>query len=172
MTVGRVRVWRHRGIAYAPRNIQETVPFGGGSVMVWGCVSHDCRIDLTTVQGSLTGQAYQTDILESAAIPHFDNHPLLTRPILMDDNARPHRSCTVIECLRQNAVSTIPWPAHRPDLDPIEHLLDILGRKVRAMNPPAQNLAELEAALHIEWRQIPNVKFKVWSRVCGGVFEQ
>ena len=155
MTDGRVRVWRQRGTAYAQRNIQETVPFGGGSVMVWGCVSHDCKLDLITVQGTLTGQRYQTDILESAVIPHFDNHPILTRPVFMDDNARPHRSRAVIECLRQNAISTIPWPARSPDLNPIEHLWDILGRKVRAMNPPAQNLAELEAALHREWRQIP-----------------
>ena len=94
-------------------------------------------------------------ILESTVIPHFDNHPLLTRPILMDDNARPHRSRAVIECLRQNAVSRIPWPAYSPDLNPIDHLWDILSRKVRAMNPTAQNLAELEAALHREWRQIP-----------------
>ena len=77
MTDGRVRVRRQRGTAYAPRNIQETVPFGGGSVMVWGCFSHDCKMDLITVQGILTGQSYQTDILESVLIPHFDNHTLL-----------------------------------------------------------------------------------------------
>ena len=130
MSVGRVRFRRQRGTANASRNIQETVPFGGGSVMVWGCVCHDCKIDLITVQGTLTGQTYQTDILESAVIPHFDNNPLLTRPILMDDNARPHRACAVIECLRQNAVSTIPWPAHSPDLDPIEHLWDIWAGKL------------------------------------------
>ena len=28
MADGRIRVWRQRGTAYAPRNIQETVPFG------------------------------------------------------------------------------------------------------------------------------------------------
>jgi hypothetical protein len=35
-TDGRMRVWRHIYTAYAPRNIQPTVPYGGGSVMVWG----------------------------------------------------------------------------------------------------------------------------------------
>jgi hypothetical protein len=35
-TEGRMRVWRHTNTAYAPRNIQPTVPYGGGSVMVWG----------------------------------------------------------------------------------------------------------------------------------------
>ena len=42
--------------AYAERNIVEAVPFGGGSVMVWGCVSYDCKLDLITVRGDLNGQ--------------------------------------------------------------------------------------------------------------------
>jgi hypothetical protein len=36
VTDGRMRVWRHKNTAYTPRNIQPTVPYGGGSVMVWG----------------------------------------------------------------------------------------------------------------------------------------
>jgi hypothetical protein len=49
--------WRHKHIAYSPRNIQPTVPYGGGSVMVWGCISHDCKLDLVTIQGNLTTDA-------------------------------------------------------------------------------------------------------------------
>ena len=41
VTNGRMRVWRHQNTAYTPRNIQPTVPYSGGSVMVWGCISHD-----------------------------------------------------------------------------------------------------------------------------------
>ena len=160
MTDCRVRVWRQRNTAYSQRHIQETVPFGGGSIMVWGCVSHDCKLDLVTVQGTLTGQKYQTDILETAVIPHCDDHPLLTRPVFMDDNARPHRSRAVIECLRQNAISTLPWPARSPDLNPLEHLWDILGRKIREITPPVQTLLELEAALHREWQQIPQQRIQ------------
>ena len=90
MTDCRVRVWRQRNTAYSQRHIQETVPFSGGSIMVRECVSHDCKLDLVTVQGTLSGQKYQTDILETVVIPHCDDHPLLTRPVFMDDNARPH----------------------------------------------------------------------------------
>jgi hypothetical protein len=36
VTDRRMRVWRHKSTAYAPRNIQPTVPYGGGSIMVWG----------------------------------------------------------------------------------------------------------------------------------------
>ena len=36
VTNDRMRVWRHKNTAYSPRNIQPTVPYGEGSVMVWG----------------------------------------------------------------------------------------------------------------------------------------
>ena len=56
LTDGRMRVWRYQNItAYATRNIQPTAPYGEGSVVVWGCISHDCKLDLVTIQGNLTG---------------------------------------------------------------------------------------------------------------------
>jgi hypothetical protein len=39
-------------------NIQPTVLYGGGSVIVWGCISHDFQLDLVTIQGNLTGDQY------------------------------------------------------------------------------------------------------------------
>jgi hypothetical protein len=55
-------------------------------------------------------------------VPHFDNHPLATRPVYMDDNARPHRSRVVTAYIQSEAVTSIPWPAGplmmSPDLNP------------------------------------------------------
>jgi len=159
-TDGRARVWRERGTAYDQRNIQCDVPFGGGSVMVWGCCSYDCKLDLITVPGTLNGLRYQNLILDGAVVAHFDNHALATRPVFMDDNARPHRARAVVQHLQHNAIETLPWPARSPDMNPIEHLWDILGRRVRARDPPVQNLQELTHALHDEWQQIPQQKIR------------
>jgi hypothetical protein len=63
--------------------------------MVWGYISHDCKLDLVTIQGNLTGDQYIRDVLQPVVVPHFDIHPLATRPVYMDDNARPHRSRAV-----------------------------------------------------------------------------
>ena len=71
VTDGRVRVWRQPNTAYAEHNIVETVPFGGGSVMVWGCVSYDCKLDLITVRGNLNGQIYRQNILEAIVVPVY-----------------------------------------------------------------------------------------------------
>jgi hypothetical protein len=96
-----MKCWRHKNTAYTPRNIQPTVPYGGDSVMVWGCISHDCKLDLVTIQGNLTGDQYIRDVLQLVVVPHFDNHPLATRPVYMDNNARPHRSRAVTAYLHE-----------------------------------------------------------------------
>ena len=84
------------------------------------CPWEPCKLDLVIVRQKLNGQRYLTDILNIVVVPLFDNHPLNTRPIFMDDNARPHRARVVIDFLHQQAVTTLPWPARSPDLNPIE----------------------------------------------------
>ena len=151
MIDGRVRVWRYPNTRYAPQNIATTVPGGGDSVMVWGCISYDCRLDLITIPGTLNAQRYQENVLEPHVVPHFEAHTLASTPIFMDDNATPHH-------LQATAIETLPWPARSPDLNPIEHLWDILGRQVRSRDP--QNLQELTQALHEEWQRIPMFKIR------------
>jgi len=56
-----------------------TTAFGGSGVTVWGCFSLNCKL------------VFLTSILGLLVVPHFDGHPLASRPILMDDNAKPHR---------------------------------------------------------------------------------
>jgi hypothetical protein len=58
-------------------------------------------------------------------------------------------SCTMS---LNSAVTSIPWPAMSPDLNPIEHIWDMLGRRIQAREPPVQNIRQLEAALNREWK--------------------
>ena len=46
------------------------------------------------------------------------------------------------------------WPSLSPDMNPIEHVWDELGRRVRNRVNPLQTLQALEHALVDEWRRL------------------
>ncbi|CAG2193326.1 unnamed protein product [Mytilus edulis] len=123
---------------------------GGGSVMVWSCISHDCKLDLVTMRGNLNGDQYIREVLQSVVEPNFDNHSLAARLVFMDDDTRPRHSRTVT-AFRQG-VTALPWPAMSPELNPIEHIWDTLGRRVQTAEQPVKHLRQLESPLHREWQ--------------------
>jgi len=88
---GRIRVWRPKKKVLQQEHIVGTTAFGGGGVTIWGRFSLNCKLDLYVPDRTLTGQKYHDKILRPLIVPHFDGHPLASRPILMDDNAKPHR---------------------------------------------------------------------------------
>ena len=85
----------------------------------------------------------------------------------MLDNAMPHGTRICRQFLNRNNVNVRPWPAVSPDMNPIEHIWDHLGRKVRARGN-VHNLRDLENALIQEWNNIPNVVIRRYIRSLRG----
>ena len=127
--------------------------------MVWGGIMGRRKTNLIVVQRNLNSQGYINKILQPEAVPFLQRHG---PAILMHDNARICR-----QFLNRNNVNVLPWPAVSPDMNPIEHIWDYLGRKVRPRGN-VHNLRELENALIQEWNNIPNVVIRRFVRSMRG----
>ena len=66
-------------------------------------------------------------IIEPVVVPYLQQHHV---GIFQHDNGRPHTARQIMSILRIN-VKMLQWPARSPDLSPIEHFWDHLGRQVR-----------------------------------------
>ena len=53
------------------------------------------------------------------------------RFVFQQDNARPHIVRLSVNFLQTNNVNTLPRPSRSPDLAPIEHVSDMLNRRIR-----------------------------------------
>ncbi|GFT98459.1 transposable element Tcb1 transposase [Trichonephila clavipes] len=73
----------------------------------------------------------------------------------MDDNTRPHHANIVDECLQSEDFTRIDWRPYSPDLNPIEYVWNMLGRRIAARQPPPTCLPELRRALLDVWCNIP-----------------
>ncbi|GFU23651.1 transposable element Tcb1 transposase [Trichonephila clavipes] len=75
--------------------------------------------------------------------------------LFMDYNAHPHGTNIVDECHQLKDITRMDWPAYSPDLNPMEHMWDILGRRITASQLPPTCLKELRRALLDEWCNVP-----------------
>jgi transposase len=151
---GRARVWRRPGERYAPCNFSERLSFNGRSIMVWGGFSWEARTQLVFIErGTLTAHRYIEEVLQD----HVVGFAQLAGDgfIFMHDNARPHTARIVTDYLHDVGIDTMNWLARSPDLNPIEHLWDVVGKQVRARRGELVSLQELRRVVQEEWDNTP-----------------
>ncbi|GFY18689.1 transposable element Tcb2 transposase [Trichonephila clavipes] len=151
---GRLLIWREQRTRYHQSNTVERHSDRGGGILVWAGISLGGHTDLHVFQGgTVTGLRYRDEILDPYVRPYAA--AIGNDFILMDDNVRPHRARIVEEYLEDHGLERMEWPARSPDLNPIEHLWDYLGREVAALKPPPRSLHELKQGLLCVWSSLP-----------------
>ncbi|GFT60107.1 transposable element Tcb2 transposase [Trichonephila clavipes] len=135
-------IWRDRGSRNNPAFVHESVRFGGGGVLVYGCLYIDGRTYLYIIRdGPLTARRNRDEILRPIVVPC--TAAIGDDFILMDDNCRPHRANLVEDFVLEKGVVRMKWATCSPDMNPIEHVWDALGRRVAGRQPSPQTLQEL-----------------------------
>ncbi|GFV19411.1 transposable element Tcb2 transposase [Trichonephila clavipes] len=138
---------------YARRPMCQIWQWG---VLVYGGISIDGRTDQYIIRdGPLTARRYRDEIFRPIVVPYAA--AIRDDFILMDDNCRPHRANLVEDFLFEEGIVRMEWPACSPDMNPIEHVWDALGRRVAGRQPQPQTLQELEKVLLEEWDRIPQL---------------
>ncbi|UYV71888.1 hypothetical protein LAZ67_9000886 [Cordylochernes scorpioides] len=145
----RVRVWRRRGERSNPAAIVERPTVRQRGIMVWGAIAYDSRSPLLRIQGTMTAQRYVDDVLRPVTLHYLQGVP---NALYQQDNTRPHTARISQQALQD--VQMLPWPPYSPDLSPIEHVWDIIGRRLHAL-PQPRSEDELWQMAEREWRAIP-----------------
>ncbi|GFX58389.1 transposable element Tcb2 transposase [Trichonephila clavipes] len=150
----RILIWRERGSRNHPSNIIERDRYGGRGVLVWGGIMLGSRTDLHIFDAvSVNGTRYCNEIL----LPYVRlfRGAMGLQFLFMDDNAPCHRTVAAEQLLESEDIERMDWPARSPDLNPIEHVLDFLGRRLAARTLPPVTIWELRLALQDEWAAMP-----------------
>lgn len=145
-------VWRRPGERFRQNFTRPVAAYNGGSVMIWGGVSRTWRTPLVIIRENLTARRYIDQILRPIVLPRRQH---LRTFIFMQDNARPHTANVTRRFFERHDITLLRHPAMSPDLNPIEHVWDIMGRRLRREYPNLLNLAALERALQQIWNSIP-----------------
>ena len=137
------RVWPQPGKEYKGKH-------GGGSVIVWGCMSAAGTGELQFLEGTVNANMY-CDILKQSMIPSLQR--LGRRAVFQHDNDPKHTSKTTTALLKKLRVKVMDWPSMSPDLNPIDHLWDILKWKVEELK--VSNIHQLCDVIMEEWKRTP-----------------
>jgi len=101
---GRIRVWRRRGERFDPANVIECDNYGGGSVMIWGGISHQGKTELLTVQNRLNAARYCDEINLPIVVPYIQNG---NADVFQQDNTRCHTARHTQHVLAENNINTL-----------------------------------------------------------------
>ena len=123
--------------------------------MIWGCFIKNKLDPLVVLEGKITEEVYK-NLLNNHLLSFIESLDENISYSFQDDNAPVHRANLVLEWKEENLISSISWPAQSPDLNPIEHLWDHLGRKIYEHKPHPKNKKELIIILKEKWLEIEN----------------
>lgn len=152
---GGKRVWCRKGSLLDSTNIKSTKKFGGGNIMVWGCLTSEGVGKILKVSNKINSKEY-CGVLYDGLIGTLKLHKLKPTDIIFQhDNAPCHTSGETKDWLKINKIPVLPWVSNSPDFNIIEHVWAYLEKRVRERCSSFSNHDELWNIIQDEWYKIP-----------------
>ncbi|KAK3561744.1 hypothetical protein QTP86_012991 [Hemibagrus guttatus] len=130
---------------------------GGGSVLLWAMFCWETLGPAVHVDVTLTRSTYLSIVADHV-------HPFMET--LFPDGCGLFQQDKKAEMVQEwfdehnNQFEVLTPPPNSPDLNPIQHLCDVLDMQVRSMEAPPRNLQDLKDLLLTSWCQIPQHTFR------------
>ncbi|CAI7765634.1 unnamed protein product [Closterium sp. NIES-54] len=119
---GRSWAWIREDCHMEPHHVKQTVKHGGGSIMIWGCMTYNGGGFMCKIEGRMNGELYRS-ILQDELQQTIEHYELDPETIVFQHDNDPKHTCKMVKTyLAEQPYSVLPWPASSPDLNPIEHL--------------------------------------------------
>ncbi|GFV69171.1 transposable element Tcb2 transposase [Trichonephila clavipes] len=124
------KIWRKNETALEPKNVLPTLKYGGGNVMVWGCLAHNVTGNLAFIDNKMKAFAY-IDVLRHNLLDSAKKLSMENTFIFQHDNDPKPTARVTKTWLLYHAPRRLEIPLQSPDLNPIENLWMHLDTEVR-----------------------------------------
>lgn len=152
-------VWRKPNKELNKENLKPTMKHGGGSVMVWACMSAAGTGRLTFIETTMDKFKY-LQILKDNLLQSAEDLGIKSDFRFYQDNDPKHKAGIVQSWLIYNCPHLMTPPPQSPDLNVIENLWSILETNIRKHKISNKN--DLKEALKTEWTNIsPDITKKL-----------
>ena len=152
---GKQWVWKQVGQGLIDREVQGTVKFGGGNIMVWGCMGWEGVGRLAEVEGKMNADQY-VSILEDNLLPSLEESGFSAEDVIFQqDNDPKHTSIKATKWFENNNINVLDWAPQSPDINPIEHLWQHIKRWLGEYSTMPKGVWEIWERVAEVWNEIP-----------------
>ncbi|GBM81977.1 Transposable element Tcb2 transposase [Araneus ventricosus] len=134
---------------------------GGGGIMLWGTFSWAALGPVVAVEQTMKAVNYLNIIADQLHPYVAFVFPTGSR-FFQQDNAPCHKARIVLEWFEEHTdkFHLMSWPPNSPDLNPMEHIWDVMERQLRAQTPPCPNISTLRDRCLDIWYNLSPVMYQ------------